>query len=283
MVTDFMILFFYGSRYYHDVPSYIYWESANGYSVTNRTELATIGGISCSVADLNCDGYLDIVFSNRQTSEPNWNIHSYIYWGSASGYTPGNRDSLYTEGAYGNTIADLNEDGYLDIIFCNHYNGYSHCCNSYNYWGSSTGYSNNNKTELPTLNANSASVADLNKDGYLDIVFANWRDDMSFAVNSYIYWGSSDGYNATNRTELPTYAATGVMIGKVSNSGGGGGNYLDIVITGFGKTYIYYGSESGYGPSNMMTLPCTYGHLSTKNIGNIENRRGQRILLFVNF
>lgn len=264
----------YGSRYYHDVPSYIYWGSASGYSPSNRTMLPTHGGISCSVADLNDDGHLDIVFSNRATSEPNYNIYSYIYWGSSSGYSPANKDSLYTEGAYGNAIADLNGDSYLDIVFCNHYNGSSYCCNSYIYWGNASGFSNSNKTVLPTLSANSASVADLNKDGYSDIVFANWRDDISHAVNSYIYWGSSNGYSITNRTELPTYGATGVMIGKVSDNGSGGGKYLDIVFTGLGESYIYYGSESGYSPSNLVTLPCTYGHLSTKNIGNVENRSG---------
>jgi len=268
----------YGSGSYHDVNSYIYWGSQSGYSSTDRTELPTHGGISCSVSDLNRDGYLDIVFSNRQNSVPDWNIHSYIYWGSAGGYSPSNLDSLYTEGAYGNAVADLNKDGNLDIIFCNHYNG-SYQCNSYVYWGDSTGhYDEMNKTELPTLSGNSVAAVDLNLDGWLDLAFANWKNDNTYDVNSYIYWGSQSGFDSTNRTELPVYEATGVMIGKVTSNGTqGGGKYPDIVFTGYSNAYVYYGSPDGFSDTNRTLLPCLYGHLSTKNIGNVCNRGPQEV------
>lgn len=265
----------YGSGSYHEVNSYIYWGSSTGFSTSNRTELPTQGGISCSVADLNEDGYLDIVFSNRQTSSFNLNIHSYIYWGGSTGYSSGNMDSLYTEGAYGNAIYDLNNDGFLDIIFCNHFNGTTYLRDSYIYWGDSTGtFNESRRTGLPTQSANSVAAADLNLDGWSDLVFANWKDDITNDVNSYIYWGSEQGYSVAARSELPVFAATGVMIGKVArnNAPPGDCHYPDIVFTGYGNSYVYYGSQSGFSDTNSTLLPCTYGHLSTKNIGNVHNR-----------
>ncbi|MHB8157573.1 MAG: FG-GAP-like repeat-containing protein [Desulfocucumaceae bacterium] len=266
----------YGSGSYHDVNSYIYWGGPAGYSATARTELPTHGGISCSVADLNNDGRLDIVFSNRQTAYITVNIHSYIYWGHADGYSTAHMDSLYTEGAYGNAIADLNKDGNLDIVFCNHYNG-SYECNSYIYWGDSTGHFDEiNKTELPTLSGNSVGIADLNLDGWLDLAFANWKNDATYDVNSYIYWGSPTGFAPANRTELPVYEGTGVMIGKVTNNGtSGGGKYPDVVFTGYSNTYVYFGGPEGFSDTNRTLLPSLYGHLSTKNIGNVCNRGPQ--------
>ena len=266
----------YGSGDSHEVNSYIYWGSETGYLTSRKTELPTHGGISCSVADLNKDGLLDIVFSNRQTAYITVNIHSYIYWGHADGYSTAHMDSLYTEGAYGNAIADLNKDGNLDIIFCNHYNG-SYECNSYIYWGDSTGHFNEtNKTELPTLSGNSVAVADLNLDGWLDLTFANWKKDATYDVKSYIYWGSPTGFDSTQRTELPVYEATGIMIGKVTNNGTTrGGRYPDLVFTGYNNAYVYYGSPDGFSDTNRTLLPCLYGHISTKNIGNVCNRGPQ--------
>jgi hypothetical protein len=67
-----------------------------------------------SRADLNQDGYLDLVFSNycSGTSAPwQYEIDSYIYWGGPDGYTTTNRLGLPTLGANGNAVADLDKDG----------------------------------------------------------------------------------------------------------------------------------------------------------------------------
>ncbi|MFQ6073277.1 MAG: FG-GAP repeat domain-containing protein, partial [Methanosarcinales archaeon] len=167
-----------------NINSYIYWGSASGYSSGNKTELPTHRAHGKSIADLNNDGYLDIVFSNLQ-NDATYNLNSYIYWGSESGFSSGNKTELPTIGAHGNSIADLNNDGYLDIVFSNSYNDATPNINSYIYWGSSSGYSSGNKTELPTHGARGNSIADLNNDGYLDIVFSNYHNDATTNINSY--------------------------------------------------------------------------------------------------
>ncbi|MBM3240936.1 T9SS type A sorting domain-containing protein [Candidatus Poribacteria bacterium] len=60
---------------------------------------------------------------------------------------------------------------------------------------------------MPTIGTWGDSVADFNDDGFLDIVFNNERDDTSFDINSYIYWGSVSGFSSGNKTELPTHGA----------------------------------------------------------------------------
>jgi len=234
----------------YSIDSYIYWGSASGYSSASRTGLPTHGAYANSIADLNGDGYLDIVFSNGNDGS-SCNINSYIYWGSASGYSSASRAELPTHGTSGNSIADLNGDGYLDIVFSNGYNGISFNINSYVYWGSASGFSSESKTELPTHGAHGNSIADLNDDSYLDIVFSNSFDGSSVSINSYIYWGSANGFSSANKTELPTVGVDGNSIADLNNDG-----YPDIVFSNYYsyEGYIYWGSASGYSAANRTNL-----------------------------
>ncbi|MFQ6071757.1 MAG: FG-GAP repeat domain-containing protein, partial [Methanosarcinales archaeon] len=254
----------------HNINSYIYWGSASGYRDSNKTELPTHCAEGNSIADLNNDGYLDIVFSGYSNGATS-NINSYIYWGSASGYRDSNKTELPTIGAGDNLIADLNNDGYLDIVFSSISNGATWNTNSYIYWGSASGYSSGNKTELPTHGAYRASIADLNNNGYLDIVFSNNNNGATWNINSYIYWGSADGFSSGNKTELPTQGAGDNSIADLNNDG-----YLDIVfsnayngVTHNINSYIYWGSASGYSSGNKTELPTH--HASGNSIGDLNN------------
>jgi len=226
--------------------SYIYWGSATGYSISNRKDIATVGVYGATVSDLNNDSYPDIIFSNHVDNSGHYNINSYIYWGSAEcNYL--NKTELPTKGVVGLSISDLNGDGWPDIIFANEWQDSSPHYNttSYIYWGSSAGYSSSNKKELVTHGAIGVSVADLNRDSFPDIVFANYYDDslLSHNIPSYIYWGSSSS-EYSSKTELPTLGAYGVTISDLNNDG-----FLDIVFGNWYNgsylinSYIYWGSS----------------------------------------
>src|ERR1700736_150075 len=70
-------------------------------------------------------------------------------------------------------IGSLNNDVYPDIVFCNYIHNYPGLRNAYIYWGGPDGYKPANRTELPTNWAAGVAAADLNGDGYPELIFAN--------------------------------------------------------------------------------------------------------------
>ena len=249
---------------HHDVESYVYWGRPDGFSNQRRTGLPTRGAVGVSVADLDNDGFLDLVFSNQRGGYydgPDYTIDSYIYWGGPGGYLVSRRTGLPTLGSMSNAIADLNGDGYLDIVFANSTDGTTVDVDSYIYWGGPGGYSLANRTGLPVRRAVGVSAIDLNQDGMLDLIFSNTTDGRSAEIESYIYWGGPEGYSPARRTGLPTSGAYDNTAADLNGDG-----HLDLV---FGNryryiggvpffevdSYIYWGSAAGYRPEARTELP----------------------------
>jgi len=258
-----------------NINSTIYWGAAsNPYSTS--TPLATHGAYGNSVADLNNDGYQDIVFSNLH-NDSSFNTNSAIYWGAASNpystSTP-----LATHGAEGNSVADLNHDGYLDVVFSNYSNDSSVNINSTIYWGAASNpYATS--TSLATSSADGSSIADLNNDGHLDIVFANFWNGSSYDINSTIYWGAeSDPY--TTSTPLATHGAHGTSVADLNHDG-----YLDIVFSNnrYGSfntnSVIYWGAASD--PYSTSTPLATSG-AAGNSIADLNND-GYQDIVFSNY
>lgn len=253
---------------------YIFWCKKPNRRTFTRTTLSGFSSSDVAVADLDKDGVLDIVVPNKQGNYPpaggsfTFNIPSYIYYGQklqdSVFYNDAAKDSLPTYGTYCVSIGDVNKDGWLDILFSNHRNDATYNINSYIYWGGSSGFSSSNRTELETHSAIGNNIVDLDRDGNPDIVFANWYNDITHLISSYVYWGP----DFSTRTELPTNGAHGALVGKISSN-----NVNDLLITNSygGWSYIYHGvSRSGY--LGRDSLPSSFGHISTKDNGNVHNR-----------
>ncbi len=258
--------------------SQIYWGTENGFSPSHLDSLRTSTAHGNSVADFDKDGFLDILFANYALGDGTTDIHSYLYWGSGTGYSLSRLDSLPTRGAGDDiSVADLDGDGWLDIVFPNHSSeGVNHETYGYSYiyYGSSSGFSAEDSLWLPTVASWSSSVADLDRDGWLDIVFSNFPYDHTY-LYSYIYRGGADGYSPDRRDSLYTRGGSAVMIADYNDDG------LDDIVFGnqaydmgtVSFAYIYWNSPYGFSISERDSLPTRGVDASvTKDLGNIYTR-----------
>jgi hypothetical protein len=233
--------------------SLIFWGSKDGLNPADTTALPTLGAHGNFICDLNHDGHLDIIFANFQDYANHFEINSYIYWGSHTGYSVSNRTELPTKAANDVSVADLNKDGRLDIVFCNRqvnlgvpdiFDTYS-----YIYYGQGTSniyYDTTARDSVHTHGASSCTITDLNKDGWLDLVFSNSRTEASYNIHSYIYYGSTDGYSPANMDSLQTHGSYDNTVADLNQDG-----HLDIVYanaergfsTPFDTSYIYWGPD----------------------------------------
>jgi len=336
-----------GRREYGQVD--IYWNSALGFDTTRKAVLEGLNAFpqGFCVADLDCDGYEDIAIAEYDNK-----VH--IFYGSVNGYSSNANDSiiLNSEGVQHPLVADINNDGYLDIIVSAQYRVYfyygpgpfhtllpadsiaslsvwinrlnlsdlnydglldltiSHSSGLDIYWGPDF-------SSKITLNASSNSdhsVADLNKDGYLDI-YINHSDYYSDPI----YWGSATGFN--NSSNLAGNGGGDCSIADINGDGeldiaanqvGAGAGYIiwgpnftsftslpldnyqmqvvniadfddngekDILFGGAGASAFLYWNNSGFSPGNRFAFPDESDDAIWEDLGNLWDRsNGERYL-----
>ena len=257
------------------VDSFVYWGSQQGFSSDRRSELPTLGASAVAAVDLNDDSFPDLVFANSNDGET-YDVPSYIYWGSATGFAGYLRSELQSFGAVSVNLADLNRDGNTEILFVNQYSGkVSGRVGSHIFWGNPHHhYSTNSMTSLPTRGAYDTTVADLNDDGFNDVVFSN-----SYIPQSYIYWGSERGFSKEDRQEIDL--GGGAITSNAADLNRDG--YLDLVFIGRvgdrSQATLLWGSAEGFSTDNRTVLSIE----EERSLGNVVadlNRDGHLDLVF---
>jgi len=230
---------------------YIYWGDADGYRPDRRRAFPISGGGNCDAADLNRDGYPDFVVA------PNRCKFIRIYWGTSTGPDPYNYQEFplpdYKDEAC--FVADLNKDGYLDIVIAAY-----DASNFIIYWGSKEGYNPNNSTLLPSdWSCHNIEVADFNKDQWLDLCIVNMHGGYNC-----IFWGSENGFEDTTMLQSFDWDAHGLSVADLDNNG-----YLDLIFTGcrgFQEAFIYWGDSSGFNRSDTLHTDQCYGGSSVGDL-----------------
>lgn len=227
---------------------------------TDSSHLPASGARGVAVADLNSDAWPELLVANGGNGAEA--TDSLVYWGSSEGFSVDRLSLLPSVGAYGIAAADLDGDGYKEVLISNYSDGNSLIQDSYLYWGSAEGYSVDRRTLLPSMGATGNAIADLDADGTPDIVIANSSDGTTVDVPSWIYWGSG-GWSITERTSLPTRAAQGVSLQDLDADG-----YADVIVSGGDPggqspvSYVFWGSTTRYSDGD---------HIELTTVGSVGN------------
>jgi hypothetical protein len=259
------------------------------------TRLPGDSSSSLAIADLNADGRPDLVVANEYRSKGRESngvysiandvlLDSYIYWGTADGYSDAHRTALPTHKATGVAVADLNGDGRPDLVFANSsggvgYGSYTDAARgggeAYVFWNGPAGFARNHLQQLPTVAGSACAIGDLNGDGYPDIVFANSGGSNGLDTLSYIYWGGPQGYSAARRAELPTFSPSGVLIADLDGDGkpevAFANSYCNTSPGNRNSQRLYWGNGKGeFTEKNMQKLSLGAGYLGAGSYSAVD-------------
>ncbi len=186
--------------------SCIFWGGPNGYSLDNCQKLPLECGLCVRIADLNKDGYPDLVFGSRVSRHKNRDQEGTvtIFWGGPNGYSAFNCCVLPSYQSNNITIADFTGDGWLDIFASSYFNSRERDINSFIYWNDKGNFSLTNRRRFFAHSSSAAWACDFNEDGYTDIFLSHHRAYGNHNTESAIWWNGPDGFHEENRTWLPT-------------------------------------------------------------------------------
>ncbi|MCP4809296.1 MAG: hypothetical protein GY913_12040 [Proteobacteria bacterium] len=204
--------------------------------------------------DLDCDGTAEIVFGQYYTGS-SYDTTSYIYTQTGGAYDDSSRTALDTHGTLDHVAEDFDQDGYVDIVFASYYSstdGYAG--DAVVYWGSASGHSASDTTELPSDGIWHMLADDLDGDGYTDLVLGTYYDGSGYTGDSVVYYGSATGFDASAGEELDSNSVVKQATGDLNGDG-----YTDLVLCSYyGSTYVHYGSASGFTSSGTVSAAACY-------------------------
>jgi len=205
----------------------IWWGDNNGFNDERFTEL-DLGRkdhlMYIKGADLNNDGWLDLFLPKRRPHE-DYNT-SFIYYGSADGYSRDNRIEIEANIPYDNSIQDFDKDGWLDLFLVSYGTDLTGNRPSVLHWGGPDGFDIRPSLKLKTYGSSGSEALDYDGDGWLDILVANHRRAGSIVepiphkhtTPSSLYWGGSDGFSDQRRWEVVATGPSGLNLRDPGNS-----------------------------------------------------------------
>ena len=274
----------------NELSAYIYWGSPRGYSPDHRSLLPTQGGEAVSVADLNDDGWPDLVIANNGRT---YHVavdkiqESYIYWNRQGQFAAEHKTILPTINGRDAAIADLNQDGAPDIVLVSAGNEAGEA-GARIYWSRNGSFAASHSMFLPGEGSGAVTIADLNRDGRPDVILVNserlkgreggiYNIVDTVQLDSFIYWNSATGFDPAKRTGLPTVAGSDAATGDLDLDG-----WPEIIFAN-GKgdaSFVYWGSPEGYQTRRRIALPTNNARAV---LAADLNKDGNLDLVFANF
>lgn len=261
--------------------SRVYYGSKSGFSADRFTDLETPGAEPPLIADFNRDGWPDLVFPNRKTGSVEGSI---VYYGGPNGFSKDRSQVMQTAHSTRAQAADLNADGWLDLVFSNQIENGNQFTPTLIYWGGPKGFTLDHRTSLPTWGGYGICVADYNRDGFLDMAIPSYKAYHTRKTDSKVFWGSAEGFQANNYTHLPSESGADCMAADFNSDG-----WTDLLILNHLKegdhhvtanpsihvtdSFIYYGGANGFHPLPAR-IPSVGAHCSNSlDYGNVYDRK----------
>lgn len=175
-------------------------------------------------ADLNKDGWLDLILPTRQLGK-DAEASSFIYYGSANGFSNERREEVSSNGLYEVSVADFDKDGWLDLFFTSYKGNERRNLPSMIHWGTPSGFGSRPPTDIPTLAASGIETADYDGDGWIDLLISNHRKDgftdrpgpHNHLTTSMLYWGDREGFSPARRWDFVANGPHAMNIRDVGN------------------------------------------------------------------
>ncbi|MEZ5275102.1 MAG: VCBS repeat-containing protein [Opitutaceae bacterium] len=229
--------------------SYIYWNEEGRFRFGNHSQLPTAGSVANTVGDLNNDGAPDVVFFNDEGGFRDGASQTDLYWGDGTrSFAARPAVSFPTHQIFGIGQADLDDDGYVDLILTreNFIQGVAHEQSGITvHWGSDRGFQRTSEITSES-SYGGVRIADINKDGFLDMLTGGTTFDPEYPETNGIpiHWGSADGFRRENRSIIPSRKekTRGPLLADLDKDG-----WLDVAAQEENGTFsIWYGSAEGF-------------------------------------
>lgn len=236
----------------------IYWGTNDGFDFSSKRTVLREGFlITSNAADLNRDGYLDLIFGQSKVDSAEKEEQLIIHYGSPSGIDGSTRTTIPSPGrSVSSVIADFNRDEWLDIAVNSRMEDKIRI-----FWGGPSGFSEKHQHVMRVYNPVDLETADLNQDGYLDLIVSTLDGRLLHLkeIGTMILWGGPDGFNTTNSQRVPSFMSLGQCVADFDADG-----YLDLVSPAYtgGNTresnpsYLYWGGPDGFSPQQRTIFEC---------------------------
>ena len=224
------------------------------------------------LADLDNDGWLDMVVPQGVFDR------CFVLWGGPDGYSMDRIQMLSAVNTMCARAADLNGNGYLDLILgCQTpTQNVPHDSFAYIYWNGPDGMREDHRTILPANHVNAMSVADFNNDGTLDLFICSYADGRVRDLDSYVYWNrKGKGFSASDRARLFTHSASGCVAADFNEDG-----WTDLAVA-YHKAWgdhvayseVWWNGPEGFVDGRTTRLPSSGPHgMISVGPGNIADR-----------